>query len=144
MSFVNTNSTARFVGCQYSESYYETSVKVNDALLDSGYNRLAVADTTGHTIPNYCYVTTYGKLAMLSLCIYNTSSIAVGGVIYAGSLLNFIPENATQIVGQHGASDVIIGVIQSDGSIHINNTASSAFSTSASNYISLHATYIFK
>lgn len=144
VSFSNTNSTARFVGCQYSESYYETSVKVNDALLDSGYNRLAVADTTGHTIPNYCYVTTYGKLAMLSLCIYNTSSIVVGDVIYAGSLLNFIPDNATQIVGQHGASDVIIGVIQSDGSIHINNTASSAFSTSATNYISLHATYIFK
>ena len=144
VTMTNTNITSRYVACQWTETYYETSVKVNDAVLDRGYGRVAMVDSVGTSIGDYCYVITYGKLAMLQIAVYNTNSIAVGGRIYAGNLLNYIPETGAMLVGEHLSNKVIVGRVDFDGGIHVDNTWTSAFSTSSSSYINLYATYIYK
>ena len=144
VTFENTNNTSRYIACKYTETYYETFVKVNDGVLDRGYSRLALVDSTGVSIEGSCYAVTYGKIAMVDIAVYNTSSISVGNVIYAGTLLNYLPELDTNLICRHGSKDVIVGRLYSDGTIQINNTSTASLATTASNNIILHATYIFK
>ena len=141
----NTNTAKRYVGIQGTDQYYETLVKVNDAVLDTKYKQLALIDTTGVSLgAGYCTVHTYGKIAQVSLFVYNTASIAVGSMIYMGSLLNYLPINDVSLVGVYGANQVIIGSLSSDGTISVTNTGRSAFASTASSPIALKATYIFK
>ena len=127
------------------DEYHETRVKVNDSILDPTYNRLTLVDSTGTSLgAGYSRAYTYGKVAQIHLCVYNTNSIAVGSQIYSGTLLNCLPVDDIELVGRFGTNQVIIGRLGTDGAIFINNTGRSSFASSSSNYITLTATYIYK
>jgi hypothetical protein len=144
VAFENTNSTQRYVGVRLTEEYYETSVKVNDSILETKYQPLAVVDSVGTHVGNGgAYVYTYGKIAMLVLIVYNTNSVTAGSNIYSGTLMDFLPTANTKLTGIHGNS-VIAGSILPTGDIRVQNTTSSALSTSSSDSIMLTATYIYK
>ena len=144
MTFENTNSTQRYVGVRLTEEYYETSVKVNDSILESRYQPLAIVDSVGTHVGNGgAYVYTYGKIASLVLIVYNTNSVASASAFFRGTLLNYLPKATTMLTGLY-RSNAIVGHILSTGDIDVYNTTSSALSTSSSNPIMLTATYIYQ
>lgn len=144
VTFENTNSTQRYVGVRLTEEYYETSVKVNDSILESRYQPLAIVDSVGTHVGNGgAYVYTYGKIASLVLIVYNTNSVASGSAFFRGTLLNYLPKATTMLTGLY-RSNAIVGHILSTGDIDVYNTTSSALSTSSSNPIMLTATYIYQ
>lgn len=144
VTFENTNSTKRYVGVRLTEEYYETSVKVNDSVLESTYQPLAIVDSVGtHESNGGAYVYTYGKIASLVLIVYNTNSIVSGNVFFSGTLLNYLPKATTMLTGLY-RSNAIVGRILSTGAINVYNTTPSALSTSSSAPIMLTATYIYQ
>ena len=144
VTFENTNSTQRYVGVRLTEEYYETSVKVNDSILETRFQPLAVVDSVGTHVGNGgAYVYTYGKIAMLVLVVYNTNSVTAGANIYSGTLMNFLPVANTKLTGIY-RNNVIAGNILPTGDISVRNTTSSALSTSSSEPIMLTTTYIYK
>ena len=142
--FVNNNTSKRYVGAKLTEEYYETFVKVNDAILETQFQPLAVVDSTGTSNDNGgSYVYIYGKVAMLFLLVYNTNSIASGGVIYAGTLLNYLPIAQTKLIAPYRNSS-IVGTLGVDGDIRISNTTGQTISTTSTSPIALTATYIYQ
>lgn len=139
----NNNTAKRYYGQQYNETYYETRVKVNDAMLDTQQSAMALIDTTGVSNATSSKVFTYGQIATIVLSVYNTASVISGGIIYRGTLLDFIPVADMKIVGVV-SPHVFGGSILSDGTILVYNTTGSALATSASAPITLTATYIYK
>ena len=138
----NQNSAARNVGYHFTESYYETTIKVNDEVLATRSEDIAVVDSVGAHVSSYSYAHTYGKVVSLVIGVYNTQSIIVGGQIYFGTLSSHLaPFGSVCICGVY-ASQPIIGSISSNGSIHIINTGTSAIASSSSNPVVLQATYI--
>ena len=113
-----------YVGWQYTESYYETDVKVNDASLDLNTDEVAYLDTRG-TSQNWS-IYTYGKMASLYFEVSNSGgTIQKGNYIYEGSLLNYTPTVLTPLVSQAGSSGAIIGYIMPDGTIKLVHTGTS-------------------
>lgn len=142
--FDNTNTAQRYVGAHWTDEYYETLVKVNDSVLESEYQRLAIVDSTGVSLgAGHSYAYTYGKIASIVLVVYNTSSIAVGGVIYSGTLLNYLPQVDTTLICNNGNA-VIAGSLSTLGDIFVRNTGASAITSSEASPIVLTATYIYQ
>ena len=144
VKFRNTTTTKKYVALRYTEQYYETSVKINKATFDIEHHRAILVDSIGTSITENCIVSTYGKIAQIDLFVYNTNSVIVGGMIYAGTLLEYLPTHNIMLVGRYGSDQVVVGILSSDGGIYLNNTGRSAFSSTSSAPIMLTATYIFK
>ncbi len=145
ISYTNTTSTTKYVGCKWTEQYYETYVKVNNVAFNYAIDFVPITDTTGVSLPTSSSVSIYGRIAMLTLTVYNTASSPIGGLIYAGQMLNYLPARATNLVGYYGSTaNPVMGLINLDGSVYVHNVGRTSVSSSASQAIGLHATYILK
>ena len=142
INFENTTTTRKYVGYRYTESYYETTVKVNDASLNTKIIYAKPADSTG--VSTDCQISVYGHIASMMLRIYNTSSIAVGSMIYQGNILSYIPEVPTSLIGVSSTNKLIYGTLNPNGLIQVFNTSTASITSSASSPIELHATYVCK
>lgn len=142
--FENTTNAIRYVGLKYTQTYYDTYIRTDDSTLEVTRTPIALVDITGKSKPHTgCSVYTWGHLATLQIDVYNTSSIAVGGVIYHGTLLEYPPPIAVVLTGNLGRHP-IIGSVGADGDIYVFNTGSASITSSASTPIWLTATYIYQ
>ena len=144
VSFENTTATKKYMGLRYTQEYYDTYIRVDDAALEVKHIPIALVDSVGVSVPySACYMRTYGHIATLHISVYNTSSISVGGFIYKGTLLEYPPTAQVNLVGEYSGHP-IIGHIDSMGNVSVRNTGRSAITTSSSQAIWLTATYIYK
>ena len=144
VSFENTSTSRKNVGYRYTESYYETTVKVNDAALNNKIVFNAPNDVTGVSVPGVCQACVYGHVVSLLIRVYNTSSIAAGSMIYQGNLMAYLPEVETSLTGLSSTNKLIHGTLTPNGLIQVFNTTTAAITSSASSPITLHATYVCK
>ena len=141
----NTNTTKRYIGVKWVDEYHETVVKVNDSILDASYRNLAIVDSEGTSLgEGYSRAYTYGKLAQIHLCVYNTNSKNIGELIYQGELLNYLPVDDVNLLCRYGTNQVVVGRLSSNGGIAINNTGRSAISSTSASYMVFTATYIYQ
>lgn len=141
----NTNTTKRYIGVEWIDKYHETFVKVNDSILDAGYHNLTIVDSEGTSLgEGYSRVYTYGKLAQIYLCVYNTNSKNIGELIYRGELLNYLPVDDVTLLCRYGTNQVVAGRLFNNGGIAINNTGRSAISSTSASYMVFTATYIYQ
>lgn len=136
--FTNTTSTLTYIGVQYTETYRETSARVNDVYLMNKVGTPRIIDTKGTSSNRQ--ICTYGKIAQFSFTVTNSSSIASAGIFYTGQLLDYPPRYPAAIIGRPVSSPkvVLLGSINGDGSIAINNTSGNALSGS----VYFYSTYI--
>lgn len=145
ISYTNTTSSTKYVGCKWTEQYYETYVKVNNVTFNYEGDYVPITDTTGVSVPTSSSVSIYGRTAMLTLSVYNTASVSIGGLIYSGQMLNYLPVRATNLVGYYGSTaNPVMGLLNPDGSVYVHNVGRTSVSSSASQNIGLHATYILR
>ena len=140
---VNYSNVVKYLEFAYTESYYETDIKVNDATLAITNYSVDLSDTTGTSNPSYCYGRVYGHNVSLVLGVYNTNAIPSGGVIYQGTLGDFQPASTATLIGLTSNGKPVIGQIYSNGSITVWNTTGAALSTNSSNALTLNASYIW-
>lgn len=142
ITLTNSNEATAFVRIGYTEEYYETEVMINGAVLGKKYEDLVVLDA-GTGISAKAFVVTYGRIAMLTLQVYNNNSIAPLGFIYTGTLYNYLPEENINLIGHYWGRPVV-GEISSGGGIRVFNGSSSNINSSSGDVVTLTATYIFK
>ena len=119
VKFENTVNTIRYVGVRYTQTYYDTYIRTDDSTLEVQRTPIALIDKTGVSIPyTSCSVYTWGHLATLQISVYNTSSIAVGSIIYRGILLEYPPPVSIRLVGYYGRHP-IVGTVGADGEIFV-------------------------
>ena len=128
---------------QITEKYYETWIKANDAQLSVNYARVGIVDSIGTSDTATTYARTYGHLVSLNLGVYNTNSIANGGVIYQGNLMNLAPSAGASIVGSYNGK-LVYGHIASSGLLAIYNTTGATLTSSSSYPVILYGTYIYQ
>lgn len=142
IKYTNTTTSMRYIGTKFTEAYRQTTVRVNDANLNTEANQATYTNTTG--VCQQIHVYTYGKIAHLYMYCYNTSSVSAGGVLYRGQLLNYVPALRTALVGAYQSAQPIIGNIESNGEIYVGNTSTRTITSSASSMIYLTATYLMQ
>lgn len=143
IKYTNTTTSKRYIGARFAEAYRQTTVRVNDANLNTELHSATFTNTTG--VCQQIHVYTYGKVAHLYMYCYNTSSVVAGGVLYRGQLLNYVPAIYTSLTGRFENSQTavpIIGYIDNNGLIYVPNTSPNTLSTSASSMVYLTATYL--
>lgn len=141
----NTTTIRKYVGCKMTETYRETEVRVNGATFTPKSETPTIIDDIG--VVKYdgnTFVLTYGRIAMLYLSVYNTSSVSAGGIIYKGALLNYAPMAVTSLTGIYGNNKQMIGTLNATGDILLYNATGTSLVTSESTPITLKATYIFE
>lgn len=144
VAYDNTTATRLNVAYRYTDSYYETSIKVNDATLNNRFSMALLRNVTGTAADNMCVAEIYGHVIQVSLSVYNGSAISSGGLIYEGYLMDFAPDIATRLYGIHATNQVVTGQISSDGNVRIYNSSPGSISSSASSPVTVGGTYIFK
>ena len=140
ISFENTNGSRIYYGVKWTDQYRESSVKVNRFLLKADYRFVYFIDSTGTT--GNCVVRTYGRIAQLRVELYR-SNVTVGNVLYSGTLLDYIPLQTAHLTGKFGSRNIIVGRLDSDGSLYVNNTGVETINPTSSNPVVLTGTYIY-
>ena len=139
--YENTTSTAKFAVTKLTELYYETWIKVNDAQLSVGSERMALMDTTGEALPLYCYGMKYGHIVSLNLGVSNTSAVSNGGLLYEGTAVDLLPSATATLIGSYG-NKLVYGTIYSTGKVTVYNTSGATIPANASVYLT--STYVCK
>lgn len=142
VSFRNTTSSKIYAGYQISQQFYETTMKVNDAVLGVRTDDVFAVNSTGGLRQTACYARTYGKVVSLTLAIYNTATVTPYNVIYNGKLLNYLPAGQVYITGY--SAGAVVGTILADGTVTVTNSTPNSITSSESSPIIVQGTYIFK
>lgn len=140
IDFENTNGSRIYYGVKWTDQYRESSVKINRFLLKADYRFVYFIDSTGTT--GTCAVRTYGRIAQLRVELYR-SNVTVGNVLYSGTLLDYIPLQTAHLTGKFGSRNIIVGRLDSDGSLYVNNTGVETINPTSSNPVVLTGTYIY-
>lgn len=102
---------------------------------------VTITATTG-TVKNV-YARQYGKVMVLQVEVYNTSSVAGGSNVFQGTISN---SAYRPVLGVGGAAyfgaRAINGFVNTSGTITIRNASTTAVTTSSSDVISVSFTYI--
>lgn len=141
--FYNTTNSTRYVGAKFTQIYRESSAVINDAVYKTEHHRVTLIDSRGGSDPTLSYVYTNGKIAMLALTVYNPSSVSAGGIIYMGTLLDYIPQMPIRLITDVG-SGIVAGQVAANGDITVMNTSHSTISRPKSNPLFLTGTYIYQ
>lgn len=142
VSFINTVNAKRYLGVKYTQTYRESTMKFNDALFTNQYHKLTFIDSTGTSDPQISYAQTYGKIAMLNLCVWR-SNVPNGSFIYEGTLLNDVPLETAGLIGYYGGK-VIYGSISNQGDVWVSNTTGQTISPTQASPVMLRGTYIIR
>ena len=140
IKYKNTTTSKRYIGAKITEAYRQTTVRVNDANLSTEAQQAPFIDSVG--VCQYMHIYTYGKIVHLYMYCYNTARVNVGGGIYRGQLLNYVPAIKASLVGTFQTTEPIIGYIDNNGEIYVANTSTKIIDSSSSNMIYLSATYL--
>lgn len=139
----NHNASIRYTRIQVQMSYLDSTAVINQRLMKVLSHEVAIEDVVGtHT---YGYVFTYGNMAQIQINCQRGSSVANGGWVYEGKLLECIPTGNVSLVGFKSTPNgnfPVVGYLSLSGEIYVWNTTGVSLSSPAE--VSVYATYIIR